>query len=290
MGIVSRISYAVRSKLNAVVRSAEDPAETLDYSYERLRDQVRDVEQGLADLTAQKKRLEVQRERLAQNVQKHDDQAWEAVQQGRDDLARRALEKKQAKRDQVAELDDQIARLERTQRDLEEKRDGLERKVEQFRTKKETMKARHEAAEAQTRASEAVTGVGDDEVARAVERATDRTEEMEARAAALDELGDRGALDDPLSQQDSIDRELAAERGDDVEAELADLRAEVRGEDAEAVDVDVAGPEREADDAVETTGDVQRDAVEDVQRDAVEDVDEEAVEEELEAIREEERA
>jgi len=277
MGIVSRLSYAVRSKLHGLVRSAEDPTETLDYSYQRLRDELRDVETGLADLTAQKKRLEVQRERLAQNVEKHDDQAWEAVKQGRDDLARRALEKKRAKREQVAELDDQIADLEATQRELAEQRDDLERKVEQFRTKKETMKARHEAAAAKTRVSEAVSGAGDDDVARAIERAEDQTEELEARAAALDELGERGVLDGPLSDGDGIERELAAERGDDLESELDALRAEVRGE--EAVDVDVDGAEAAADDALG-----------EVERAALEDVDDEAVEAELEAIREEERA
>lgn len=282
MGIVSRLSYAVRSKLNALVSSAEDPTETLDYSYQRLRDELRDVEKGLADLTAQKKRLEVQRERLAQNVEKHDDQAWEAVKQGRDDLARRALEKKQAKRDQVADLDDQVADLERTQRDLEEQKDELERKVEEFRTKKETMKARHEAAEAQTRVSEAVSGVGDDDVTQAIERAKDQTEEMEARAAAMDELGDRGVLDGPLSEEDRIDRELAAERGDDVESELDALRAEVRGEEPdEAVNVNVESTGSEV--AVDED-------LGDVEREAIEDIDDAAVEEELETIREEEQS
>ncbi|MXR21880.1 PspA/IM30 family protein [Halobacterium bonnevillei] len=291
MGIVSRISYAVRSKLNALVRSTEDPTETLDYSYERLRDQLQDVETGLADLTAQKKRLEVQQERLAQNVEKHDDQAWEAVKQGRDDLARRALEKKQAKRDQVAELDDQIADLERTQRDLEEQKDELEAKVEEFRTKKETMKARHEAAEAQTRVSETVTGVGDDDVARAIERAKTQTEEMEARAAAMDELSDRGVLDGAVSDDDRIDRELAAER-DDVDAELAEIQSEVRGEDAaEPVDVAVEGetPDFEHDVDEAEHADAIDDADEAELSEAIEDVDEDAVEEELEAIREQER-
>jgi len=283
MGIVSRLSYAVRSKLNALVSSAEDPTETLDYSYQRLRDELRDVEQGLADLTAQKKRLEVQRERLAQNVEKHDDQAWEAVRQGRDDLARRALEKKQRKRDQVAEIDDQIASLESTQRDLEEQKDDLEAKVEEFRTKKETMKARHEAAEARTRVSEAVTGIddGNGDVARAIERARDQTEEMEARAAAMDELSERGSLDGPLGDdRDRIDRELDGER-DDVEAELDAIRADVDGdgEREEPVDVEVEDGGHDLDNAVE-----------EIDREPAGEVDEEGVDEELDAIREEERA
>lgn len=282
MGIVSRVSYVVRSKLNALVRSAEDPTETLAYSYERLRDQLQDVETGLADLTAQKKRLEVQRERLAQNVEKHDDQAWEAVKQGRDDLARRALEKKRTKRDQVADLDDQVADLEQTQRDLEAKRDELEAKVEEFRTRKETMKARHEAAKTQTQVSEAVAGLSDDGVTRAIERARDQTEEMEARAAAMDELGDRGVLEAPASDDDRIDEALAAERSDTVESELAALRAEVRGED-DVVDVDGTGSETESEVVAEDRGDVDYDSGRDVDEEAVDELRAEVQDEEREA-------
>jgi len=64
MGILSRASYVIRSRLNSVLDSAEDPSEQLDYSYEQLRDQLQDVKGGIADLTTQKKRLEIQKRRL----------------------------------------------------------------------------------------------------------------------------------------------------------------------------------------------------------------------------------
>jgi len=284
MGILSRTSYVIRSKINAVLNRAEDPNETLDYSYERLRDRLQDVETGLADLTAQKKRLEVQRERLAQNVEKHDDQAWEAVKQGRDDLARRALEKKRTKRDQLAEIDDQVADLEATQRDLEEQRDGLETKVQEFRTKKETMKARHEAAKTKTQVSEALTGLSDDDVPRAIERAEDQTEEVEARAAAMDELGDRGVLEDPLSEDDHIEQELAAERGDDVESELSALRAEVRGEtDDDVVEVESTVEETDSGAEVVDENRSESDSTSDAEADEVEEIRAEVLDDEQQA-------
>src|SRR6056297_2367842 len=118
MGILARFSYVVRSKLNALLNRAEDPQETLDYSYERMRDELQDVKRGIADLTTQKKRLQMQKRRLEQNVEKHNDQAREAVRQDRDDLARKALEKKQSKMEQIEELDAQIADLEETQDQL----------------------------------------------------------------------------------------------------------------------------------------------------------------------------
>ena len=92
------------------------------------------------------------------------------------------------------------------------------------------MKARYEAAEASNRVSEAMTGVGDemDDVGMAIERAEERTQDMEARAAAMDELYDEGAFDDALSDKDSIDRELE-ELGTSsgVEAELDTLKSDM---------------------------------------------------------------
>lgn len=257
MGILSRLSYAIRSKLSALVDRTADPTESLDYSYRQMQDELADVKRGVADLTAQKKRLEVQRDRLQENVDRHNEQAREAMRQDREDLARRALEKKQAKLAQIEDLEDQIASLQSTQHDLEEKKADLQSRVEAFKTKKETMKARYNAAEAQTRVSEAMTGVSGEmeDVNRAIERATDRTEEMEARAAAMDELSDRGVLEEGWSDEDVIDRELATGREErEIETELDTLRAEVEGdgsggevEEAVESEVDEAAVEAELD-------------------------------------------
>ncbi|WP_254823404.1 PspA/IM30 family protein [Haloglomus halophilum] len=256
MGILSRASYVIRSKLNAIVSSQEDPSETLDYSYEKMRDELQDVKQGIADLTTQKKRLEIQKRRLAENVEKHNEQAREAVNAGRDDLARRALEKKKQKMTQIEDLEGQIADLQSTQDRLVEKKDELQERIERFRTEKETMKARYEAAEASARVSEAMSGVGDEmeETARAIERARDRTDEMEARAEAMDELQETGAFDDALSDEDDLDRELRELRSDsEVEAELETLKTEAgRGSTeaaAESATSDESDPEEVAEPA-----------------------------------------
>ncbi|MFB6120275.1 MAG: PspA/IM30 family protein [Halobacteriaceae archaeon] len=235
MGLLARLSYAVRAKMNAAVSRAEDPSETLDYSYERLRDQLQDVKRGIADLTTQQKRLEMRRRRLADNVEKHDEQAREAVRQDRDDLARRALEKKERKEDQIEDLDAQIDDVAETKQDLVAKKEDLERRIREFRTRKETMKARYEAAEASARVSEAVTGAGEefDDVTRAVERATEQTAEMEARAAALDDLESAGVFESTLGEASPIDEELADERSSaGVEAELEAIKEDVETEAA----------------------------------------------------------
>jgi len=234
MSLLGRLGFAIRSKLSALLNRASDPASELDYSYEQLRDELQRVTRGIADVTTQKKRLEIHRRRLRENVEKYDGQARAAMGQDREDLARRAIEKKQAHVSQITELSEQISSLQETQDRLVGKRAELASQIEQFRTHKETVKARYEAAEASARVSEAFTGVGDtmDDVGRAMERATERTEQMEARAEALEELEASGQLENVLEEGDDIDRELdrlSTERS--VEYELDSLRAEMDGEE-----------------------------------------------------------
>ncbi|GGN91351.1 MULTISPECIES: PspA/IM30 family protein [Haloarcula] len=241
MSLLGRIGFAIRAKLNALLNRASDPSAELDYSYEELRDELQRVTRGIADVTTQKKRLEIHRRRLRENVEKYDGQAREAMRQERDDLARRALEKKQTHVEQITDLTDQIDSLQETQDRLVGKRAELSSQIEQFRTRKETMKARYEAAEASARVSEAFTGVGDTmaDVNRSIERATERTERMEARAAALEELEESGQLESVLEEGDDIDRELdriSNERA--VEYELETLREEMEADEQAAETAD----------------------------------------------------
>ena len=105
----------------------------------------------------------------------------------------------------------------------------LQAQVEALRTRKETIKATYTAAEAQTRINEAVSGLGDEmgDVGTAIQRAEDKTAQMQARASAIDKLIASGALDDAtsLNRGDDITRELEAMSSQaEVEAELARLK------------------------------------------------------------------
>jgi len=87
------------------------------------------------------------------------------------------------------------------------------------------------------------------DVSRALERAEERTDDMEARAAAMDELQETGAFEDALSDEDEIDRQLSAGRTEsEVDAELETLKSELGEGDGEgdSADVDVADEEIEA--------------------------------------------
>ena len=230
MGLWSRFMLIFRSKASRALDRAENPTETLDYSYERQLELLQNVKRGIADVTTAKKRLQLQSEQLDQSVVKLDTQARQAVAQGREDLARAALERKSAAQTQLQDLDRQVQELNAQQQKLVANEQQLQTRIEQFRSQKEVIKAQYSAAEAQVRIGEAATGIGRamDDTGLAVQRARDKTEEMQARANAIDELVETGALEDVTGGGDDIDRQLRElSSASQVEQELAALKAEV---------------------------------------------------------------
>jgi len=153
MGILSRASYVIRSKLNALLNRTEDPTESLDYSYEQMRDELQDVKQGIADLTTQKKRLEIQSASSTRTSRSTTDRPARRSSRTATTSRGRPSKKKKSKMTQIEELEGQIAKLNDTQEQLVEKKNKLQNRIEEFRTKKESMKARYQAAEASSRAS-----------------------------------------------------------------------------------------------------------------------------------------
>jgi phage shock protein A len=229
-GLMSRASLVIKAKFSKLLNRAENPTETLDYSYEQMLEQLQNVKRGVADVVTAKKRLELQTTQLEQNVVKLETQARQAVGAGREDLARQALQKKAAVQQQLQSLDEQVKGLQDQQDKLVASQQQLETRIESFRSQKEVIKAQYSAAEAQVRIGEAATGIGRgmQDTGLAIDRAREKTEQMQARAAAIDELTQSGALEDFTSGDTQLDRELAqVSQSAQVDDELARLKAEV---------------------------------------------------------------
>ena len=229
-GLMSRASTVVKARISKLLDRAEDPSVTLDYSYEKQRELLQDVKRGIADVVTAKKRLQLQATQLEQSVVKLDGQAREAVAAGREDLARQALERKSGVQAQLRGLDGQIAGLEEQQERLIQSEKQLQAKIEAFRSEKEVIKAQYSAAEAQVRIGEAATGIGEQmaDTGLAIDRARDKTEQMQARASAIEELTAAGTLEDFTSDKTQLDRELEAlTSSTQVDSELERIKAEL---------------------------------------------------------------
>ena len=229
-GIGHRIALLFRTRANTIMDQVEDPREVLDYSYAQLRQMLLRVQRGVADVATSRRRVELQIGRLRESPDKLKDQAQQALTAGREDLAREALTRRSAVISQITDLQGQRDALREQEEKLTLAAQRLQAKMEAFRTRKETIKASYTAAEAQTHINEAVTGIGEEmgDVGFAMQRAEDKTEQLQARAGALDELIASGVLADatlPAGRAD-LQAELdSVTKGGEVDAELIRMKA-----------------------------------------------------------------
>ncbi|WEV28242.1 PspA/IM30 family protein [Streptomyces sp. 71268] len=233
-GVMKRMGMIFRAKANKALDRAEDPRETLDYSYQKQLELLQKVRRGVADVATSRKRLELQLNQLQGQSSKLEEQGRKALALGREDLAREALSRRAALQQQVTDLETQHQTLQGEEEKLTLAAQRLQAKVDAFRTKKETIKATYTAAQAQTRIGEAFSGISEEmgDVGMAIQRAEDKTAQLQARAGAIDELLASGALDDQsgLAAKDDIAAELdRISGGTDVEIELQRMKAELAG-------------------------------------------------------------
>ena len=78
-GLSGRMSTVVKAKISHLLDRAEDPAETLDYSYEKQLEQLQNVKRGIADIVTAKKRLQLQETSIKEQTAKLDEQARQAM-------------------------------------------------------------------------------------------------------------------------------------------------------------------------------------------------------------------
>ncbi len=228
MSIFQRIAMIFGAKANKALDKAENPNETLDYSYQKQLELLQKVRRGVADVATSRKRLELQITQLEQQQNKLSGQAQKAMEIGREDLAREALTRKSGLSQQISDLQTQHEALQGEEQKLTMASQRLQAKVDAFRTKKETIKATYTAAEAQSKIGEAFSGISEElgDVGLAVQRAEDKTASLQARAGAVDELIASGALEDVTgTRKDDISAQLdSLSSENDVELELARMR------------------------------------------------------------------
>ena len=228
MSFSNRFVNLIKQKVNKVLDNHEDHNEALDYSAVKQVELIQRLRRDIVEVVASKKRLEMQKSRISENINKLDEQAKAAVKAGRDDLARLALERKNANLNQIKELDTHIMAIQNEQNKLENAEKRLSAKVDEFKSRKEIIKAKYSSAEAQVRIKENITGISEEmsDIGMSMSRAEEKTEAMQSKAMAMDEMIESGALIDYTNNKDQIQVELEkTEIKSQVDDELAKLKS-----------------------------------------------------------------
>ena len=189
------------------------------------------VQQALADIASAKDRLESKTAEVGGKLPQLEEQARRALIAEREDLARLALQRRQIALVELEVLEGQVREVQQEEQRLSMVEQRLATQIEAFYARQEVIAARYTAAEAQVRIGESLSGISDelDDLGRALERAEEKTEHMQARVSAIDRLVETGVLETPgLPAGDPITQELdQLEGAQDVEAQLAALSSEI---------------------------------------------------------------
>jgi phage shock protein A len=226
----NRLTLRLKARFSRLLDRADDPVEILDYSYERQVEQLYGLQRDIADLVTAKKRVVQQRDRRQDQFRKLDAGARKALEFGREDLARQALERKRLVGQELVGLDQLVSDLERQQVQMVAHGREYRSRIERFRSRKEVAKAQYAVAKAQLVISDAVAGLSSQlrEVGVRIERAREKAEDMNVRAGVIEELEGSGVLAAIGTGEDDIDRQLReVSSGASIDAELARMKLEV---------------------------------------------------------------
>jgi phage shock protein A len=197
--VATRLSIVIKAKLSRLLDRVEDPGETLDYGYHRQAEQLTGLRNAILELVTAKKRLERQAEHRRADLARLDAGARRALELGNEELAQRAIERKQAITAELIQLVGQVADLEAQQAKMVASERASRGKLERFRAQKEVVKATYSAAQAQLAAGESAAELSAQlaDIGSATRRAQDQIDEISVRASALEELERAGLLEMP---------------------------------------------------------------------------------------------
>jgi phage shock protein A len=249
MSLWSRFVNLFRMRASAALDKAEEPGQVMDYSYGKQLEQLQQLRRSIAEVVTNEKRLDLLQSQVLQQINKLDQQAMQALQVNREDLARMALQRKEGLVAQISSYEQQIAQLRAQEENLIAMERKISARVEAFRTQKEMVKAQYNAAQAQVKINEAVTGISQEmqEMNLAMQRAQDKVLTMQSRANAMETLIEQGTLSEQgmlgSGSGDTLDRELQKiSSQQNVEAQLQAMKQRLQLGGANAQQPQIEGP------------------------------------------------
>lgn len=224
MSLLNRFKDLVRANLNDLISKAEDPEKSLNLYIEDATEHVR-------EFTVEVNRYEAERIMVQNRIKKSEQSAadWHkqaelALKQGKEELARKALEQEQKEQHQLEELNRELAGMDETSEQLKEQHRLLQEKLQEAKEKRDDLVRRSRLAKAQEGAAASLNGVSKNDPFAKFDRMQDIVERKEAEAKAS-----YSTMTGTLSyEMDQLKKEQLNTEVDDA---LAKLKAEMTGKE-----------------------------------------------------------
>ena len=211
MGIFDRLSTLLRSNLNDLISSAENPEKMLNQLILDMRSQLAKAKQQVAAAIADEKKLQAQAEQEKKQAEDWEKRAMLAVQEGRDDLAKQALLRHSEHMEAAVQLDDTWRKHAGETEALKNSLRALNDKIEEAKRKKNILIARQRRAEAQKRIHETMGSISDKSAFETFERMAERIENNERKALAAAELSEELSGDSLAKQFEQLEYKADAD-------------------------------------------------------------------------------
>ncbi|MDF2670802.1 MAG: PspA/IM30 family protein [Paenibacillus sp.] len=219
MGIFKRLRDLTMASINDLLDKSEDPVKMLNQFLRDMEEDILEAEAAVAKQIAIEKKFKQQTEEAQDLVSRREEQALKALEQGNEDLARRALQDKKEHQVRLDEFKNQHAVAKTNADRLRGQLDDMKDEFNKMKSKKDLLVARAEAAKAQKHINQAMSGFGTDNAAKGFDRMSEKVLQLEAEAEASNDIRSSSrSLDDELSQLDKTGG---------VEDEMAALRAKL---------------------------------------------------------------
>lgn len=200
MGIFSRISEIFKANVNDALDKAENPEKMVKQMVVEMEESVNKTTLAVSQAIANEKTLERKIQKAKRESSDWEQKAMQALQAGREDLAKKALEKKASADRTVGDLNTSYTQAKATAEKMRGQLSMLKGKLEEARARQSTLVARSQAAKAQKQIAQSVSGVGSDAFA-GFDKYEQKIEMLESEAEAFEELGDGSqSLEDEFKQ------------------------------------------------------------------------------------------
>lgn len=226
MGLFTRVKDLFEANITDMVNKAEDPEKMLNLYVEKASNEVRNFTIQCNRAIADKIQLEERIEELRKEIEKRQEQAGLAVQQGKDELARTALTLKKQAEASMLDFQAQLADQTKAVDDLQENLRILTEKLEKAKTERNNLIMRQRRAETMKKANEAISGLSNEDPMANFDRMKDRVQRMEAEAKAS-----RTIIQTGNSVEDQLAELQKGKADSEVEDELAKLKAQFKKEE-----------------------------------------------------------
>jgi phage shock protein A len=214
MGLFGRISDIISANFNDMVENFEDPEKMLRQAIREMETTIDQTRDATARTMADEKMIQKELELNRRQVSIWSDRAATAVADNNDDLARKALARKQEHEKLVAALEDQLAAAHQAGQTCQRQLKAMQVKLAEAKRRLDTLIARKRAADVRAKVTAISSNSMPDVSAFAkFDRMREKVEHAEAHADAMRELITEAEPAEvfPDSPIDTVDAEIEAE-------------------------------------------------------------------------------